>query len=119
MNSTIVYLWLEILGRENIPGRINVYGPELKALPVPNPNLFDDAAERRVLELFGTLSRRKIRKILDEVNQADRRAFDEVIFDTLGLTEEERRDIYEALVTLVQRRLLKEQSVKKSKRKMD
>jgi len=40
-----------------------------------------------------------------------------VIFDALGLTEEERRDVYESLVTLVQERLLKEKSLKISTQK--
>ena len=43
----------------------------------------------------------------------DRRALDEVIFEALGLTEEEQLEVYRAVVELVQARLVKARSVKR------
>ena len=43
----------------------------------------------------------------------DRRALDEVIFEALGLTEEEQLGVYRAVVELVQVRLVKARSVKR------
>ena len=41
----------------------------------------------------------------------DRRALDEVVFEILGLTEEEQRQVYKAVAQLVKERLVKARSV--------
>ena len=41
----------------------------------------------------------------------DRRALDEVVFEALGLTEEEQLAVYRAVVELVKNRLVKARSV--------
>ncbi len=41
----------------------------------------------------------------------DRKAIDDVVFDALGLTEDERREVYYAVAELVQARLEKARSV--------
>ncbi|MCS6863310.1 MAG: hypothetical protein NZT92_23630 [Abditibacteriales bacterium] len=46
-----------------------------------------------------------------ELNQPDRRALDEVVFEALGLTAGEREAVYEAVVELVRRRLAKAHAV--------
>jgi hypothetical protein len=52
---------------------------------------------------------------LEQVRQAspDRFELDAVIFDVLGLTNEERLEVYRAVAQLVKDRLLKAKSVKK------
>ncbi len=42
----------------------------------------------------------------------DRKALDDIVFDALGLTEEERKEVYWAVAELVQKRLKKSKSVK-------
>jgi len=49
--------------------------------------------------------------VVDEIQQPDRRALDEVVFDVLGLTAGEREAVYEAVVELVRARLEKARSV--------
>lgn len=41
----------------------------------------------------------------------DRKALDDIIFDTLGLTEEERKEVYWSVAELVKNRLEKSRSV--------
>ena len=41
----------------------------------------------------------------------DRKALDDIVFDALGLTEEERKEVYWAVAELVQNRLKKAKSV--------
>jgi hypothetical protein len=112
LNSSLVYLMLEIFGRHNVPGRFNIYGPDLKALPVPNPAAFDEANSQKLIGLFQVLSQRKIKKITEEIEESDRRAFDRVIFCALGLTESEQEEVYNLLSTLVRERLEKERSIR-------
>ena len=51
---------------------------------------------------------------LNQVKEAspDRYELDKVVFDVLGLTDEERAEVYRAVVDLVKSRLLKAQSTK-------
>ncbi len=86
VNSTVVYLLLEIFGRHNIEGRFNIYGPELKSLPIPNPEFFSSDKSKEIVKSFKILVQRNVTKILDEIKQSDRHAFDAIIFDTLGFT---------------------------------
>lgn len=41
----------------------------------------------------------------------DRKALDDIVFDALGLTEDERKDVYRAVCQLVWERIRKAQSV--------
>jgi len=59
----------------------------------------------------GEIRSRDIGGIFDEIHEPDRRAWDEVAFDVLGLTASEREAVYEAVVILVQARWGKAQSV--------
>lgn len=110
VNCTLVYLMLEIYGRQNIPGRFNVYGLELRLLPVPNPKLFDKEARDRITEQFRLLASQDILRIRDEIQKPDRRALDEIVFNVLGLSSEQREDVYQELRKLVEMRLEKESS---------
>ena len=112
INSTIVYLLLEIFGRHNIEGRFNIYGPELRALPIPNPELFDKSTAQEIVKLFEALAERDVEKILKEIRMPDRRALDKVVFQTLGLSPNECEEVYCAMENLVKARLEKAQSVK-------
>ncbi|MFQ6054690.1 MAG: hypothetical protein ACE5J3_01745, partial [Methanosarcinales archaeon] len=51
---------------------------------------------------------------LDKV-KSDRKELDDVIFDILGLTEEERLEVYKAVVDLVRSRIDKAKSIDKNK----
>ena len=136
LNSTITYLLAEIFGRGKGLGGLNLYGPELKTLPIPNPTLFVDTRRKPLLDAFQKLASREVKTIFVELglpepctNEAhpycniiaedlsldnvlpDRRALDKIVFETLGLTEAEQLEVYRALVELVKNRLVKAGSV--------
>ncbi|MBN1901394.1 Eco57I restriction-modification methylase domain-containing protein [Candidatus Sumerlaeota bacterium] len=61
-----------------------------------------------------TLKNNRNRTLLplhEEINHPDRRCLDAIIFDALGLTSGEREAVYEAVISLVEARLKKAQSV--------
>jgi len=61
---------------------------------------------------YRALARRPILPhVRDEYARPDRRALDDVFFDTLGLTQGEREAVYEAVIGLVEARLKKADSV--------
>jgi len=136
LNCTLTYLMMEIFGRQNIEGRFNIYGPELKPLFVPNPALFGDNKRKQIVGTFKVLASREVKKIFGEfglpepcTNEAhpfcnidpssltlgdvstDRKELDRLVFEVMGLTETEQLEIYRAVVELVKNRLVKAGSV--------
>jgi type I restriction-modification system DNA methylase subunit len=111
LNCTFSYLILEIVGRQGIEGRFNVYGPELEQIIILDPVKLTAFQHSSLNTAFLIIGKRDILKIIDEVNQPDRRALDSIIFDALNLTQGEREAVYEAVINLVESRLKKAGSV--------
>ena len=116
-------------------GLLKVQTYEVETLFMLNPICLSTSNRRKVISAFHRLSQRPIRSIfeelgypkpnkdysnidpdaltLEQVKQAspDRYELDSVIFDVLGLTDEERLMVYRAVVQLVKDRLVKAKSV--------
>ena len=105
---------------------------EVKGQLLPSPSSLALSQSRRLEEAFEEFSTRKVRSIFEELGLPkpnrdysnihpedvlldkvlpDRRALDEVVFEALGLTEEEQLAVYRAVVELVKNRLVKARSV--------
>ncbi len=109
LNASIVPIWLENSGRTygggGGPLDIKVY--ELKDAMMLNPALVDqkfDFWKQAIL-------RRPVLHIWKEIELSDRKEYDEQFFDILGLTKGERDAVYEALISLVRKRLEKAKSM--------
>ncbi|MGB9754713.1 Eco57I restriction-modification methylase domain-containing protein [Roseiflexus castenholzii] len=101
-NCSVFQLFANLAGRANFGGglmKIQTY--EVAALPTVNPTLLDSVSCKTALLNADRL----------DLQAADRRALDEVVFDVLGLTPGEREAVYEAVVELVRARLEKARSV--------
>jgi hypothetical protein len=72
---------------------------------------FDLPLIERLLRVFDVLSTRPIMSIFDETNQNDRRALDLIIFEALGIAPEQVDYLYESLLSLIQERLSKADSL--------
>jgi hypothetical protein len=107
LNSTLFVLMSEVYGRTNLgDGLLTTYGPEILKLPLVDPTL----ALAHTVELTTALDRlaaRETRPILEEIQQADRRALDAIVCALLGLTAGEQDAIYAAVQDLVLARLYK------------
>ncbi len=126
LNSTLIPLFIEIGGITNLGEGVvytNVYW--LKRLPVPrNIN-----RAKKLESCFDALSKRPIKSIFEECGLnpdrpfreqepkplPDRQQLDKIIFDVMGLTEEERKEVYWSVCELVKARLDKAESLKKSR----
>ncbi len=121
VNTTLSALFFELEGRSNFGEGIlwlSVY--EAANLLVLNPKL-----EYKLPEKVEQMTKRKIEEIFEElgINPArpireqkpnplpDRKALDDVVFDILGLTEDERKEVYWSVCELVKNRLEKARSV--------
>ncbi|MBC7094479.1 Eco57I restriction-modification methylase domain-containing protein [Thermococcus sp.] len=139
LNSTLHILSTEILGRTNLgDGLLTVYGPEIQFTIVVDPFNLTSKTEEKLIEVFRNMGPRNVESIFEELGLPkpnkdfsnvkpedvsldkvlpDRRELDRVIFEALGLTEEEQLEVYRAVVELVKARLVKARtSSKKGKR---
>ncbi|MBL7965654.1 MAG: Eco57I restriction-modification methylase domain-containing protein [Prolixibacteraceae bacterium] len=129
LNSTLNHFFTEIYSRTSLGGgaaRILVNELRLKFKTI-NPKIFG-LSERSYLEkIFRKLSNRNIHDIFIECGLdpessiplaeqepnplPDRKELDDVVFDALGLSDEERKEVYRAVCQLVWNRISKAKSV--------
>ncbi|MEO0177647.1 MAG: hypothetical protein ABIL38_06260, partial [candidate division WOR-3 bacterium] len=119
LNSTLTAFFIEVLGRKGLGGgairlvKIDLIRFPCLFLNISNFHMGDNFLNRPIYSIFTELGfdpSKPIRK--QEPNPLpDRKALDDIIFDALGLTEEERKEVYWAVAELVKTRLEKARSV--------
>jgi len=121
LNSTYNMLNMELLGVANLgEGAIKQNPIYIKRSIVINPdnirlNFNQDILKRNIKSIFIELGFNLNVPLREQQPNPlpDRKALDDVVFDVLGLTEEERKEVYWATAELVKNRLDKARSVKK------
>lgn len=134
LNSQLIWLFIEVLGRRGLGGgAVRVLVEDLKfQFPVFNPSTLNAQQKDNLERAFGEIAERDVGNVFEElglpqpnrdfsnINSGDisldkvlpdRRELDKVVFEALGLTEEEQLEVYRAVVELVKNRLAKAGSV--------
>ncbi len=132
-NSPMFPLFLGILSRASLgQGLLDLTVEEYKSLPVLDPKLLgSDGDSENYFEHY--LPKRGIKRVFREfgidpmsetpINEQepkplpDRKFLDDVVFCALGLTEDERKEVYRAVCQLVWERISKAKSLKKRQEK--
>ncbi|MEM3674975.1 MAG: hypothetical protein QXG08_05825, partial [Candidatus Methanomethyliaceae archaeon] len=129
LNSRVCHLALELFGRQ-YTGMLDLKVYELESVPILDPNSLSDEETETLLKTFYSLTKiinqsieaeetleslkstkeeqpgileLDARKMLEEALEAERKAqreLDEAVYDILGLTKEERRQVEEGLKEL-------------------
>ncbi|NHJ85224.1 MAG: N-6 DNA methylase [Asgard group archaeon] len=108
LNSTLSFFFLEIFGRSNLgKGALQFALFDYDRLFVINPEVIPNELEHQILDRFNHIKKREIYSIFKEFIHNDRVIFDKIIFDWLGITDDETEIIYESLKELVTSRLVK------------
>jgi len=129
-NSSLGVLFFEIFGRSSLgQGVLDIDVWMTASLPVFNPSILTATQIQSLKSRFDKLSPRELGSVfkefcaetpedvaLDKV-KPDRRELDKVVFEILGLTEEEQLEVYRAVVDLVSSRIEKAKSVSGNKNK--
>jgi hypothetical protein len=116
LNSTISFLNVLVTGRKNMgDGVLLFYGPEFNNLElvIPKRNIdkikkvYSKIKSREVCEILVELGFDKNQPIRNQVPNPllDRKELDDLIFDELDLSIEERKEVYWATAELVKERL--------------
>jgi hypothetical protein len=126
LNSSLSYFLIETLGRRGLGGgAIRLVRIDLLNFPV-----LKISNNKKLIKIFNKISRREIKSIFEELGidpskpirdqepkpLPDRAELDKIIFDELGLTEEERKEVYWSVCELVKQRLEKAKSLKEKGR---
>jgi hypothetical protein len=122
LNSTLSALFIEMYGRANLgEGAL-----DFKVYEAENIMIFDPVKIKDIYKVvIASFFNREIKSIFEELGfdktkpirtqkpnpLPDRKALDDIIFDALGLTEEERKEVYWSVAELVKNRLDKARSV--------
>ncbi|MFQ5458861.1 MAG: hypothetical protein ACE5FC_10495, partial [Myxococcota bacterium] len=87
---------------------INVDGPEIRPLRVPDPRRMPASALRAIAARFGPLRARPVGAISEEIGRSDRRALDAAVLEGAGLPSRFVPLLAEALEERVARRIARE-----------
>jgi type I restriction-modification system DNA methylase subunit len=114
LNSSFGWLLIELHGRLGMGGGMLKVDPtDIRKMQIIAPEHF----EKFVLTGLNQLLKRPVGTVEEECLAKDRRLIDDyVLGDVLGLSLQEQEEVREAVKDLVQTRLLKAQSLKKSKK---
>lgn len=121
LNSTISWLLVETLGRKGLGGgAIRLVKKDLLDFPIIkdiniDPSKHERLLLRDMLSVFKELGIDPNKPIRDQEPNPlpDRKALDDIVFDALGLTADERKEVYWAVAELVKQRLDKAKSIKR------
>ncbi|MDK2983601.1 MAG: hypothetical protein PWP19_1079 [Thermococcaceae archaeon] len=136
LNFTPVFMNRELIGRTNLgEGALDTAVYEIpQYLLIISPSSLEPHHVQRLFGAFQQMANREIKSIFEELGlpkpnkdfsninpddvsldkvMPDRRELDRVIFEALGLTEEEQLEVYRAVVELVKTRLVKAKTFSK------
>jgi hypothetical protein len=121
LNSTVVWLLVETLGRRGLGGgAVRILVEDLKRTPLLlHPSSFTPGQIQELEAAFEVLISRPTMDVKSELmdDHGTRRflpgrgELDKVVFDVLGLSHSEREAVYEAVIDLVEARLSKVDSL--------
>ena len=94
----------ELLGRFYGGGVLELTVYESVNLPVINPERLSSEEKRRIEDAFSKVCEAQ-NKGDEKLEEEARKELDNAVFDVLGLTEDERRQVYEGLESLRRMRL--------------
>lgn len=115
LNSSLFALTKELYGRLNMgEGVLTIYGPDWKQMPVLDLEKLGKEDIQRLEKAFASISRREVLPVSEEIKKDDKKRLDDIVFEILGMSQKDRKEVYKTLADLVAERTTKANSVRKS-----
>lgn len=112
LNSSLFAFLKEVMGKANFGGGVlKTDGNDVKLFPCIRISSLTPDEIHRLSAAFEATSDEEVGSIRDEIQKPKRQQLDEVVFDLIGLTRDERKAVYEDLIALVSQRVEKARSV--------
>ena len=94
LNSSMTALFMEILGRTSLGlGALDFAIYEARSVPVVDPRKLDAGTVNKLKAAYRDLVRRDPLPVKEEVASPDKQALDAIVFDVLGLSPAERKEV--------------------------
>ncbi|NHJ05703.1 MAG: hypothetical protein EAX90_12835 [Candidatus Heimdallarchaeota archaeon] len=114
LNSSISYFFLEIFGRTSLgKGALQYTIFDMSSHQIIDIDQIPEKIREELLLKFEPIKKRQIFSIFDEINMPDRIEFDKVLFEWLGISSDDAREIYTSIINLANQRIKKSELVKK------
>ena len=117
LNTTLTPLFIELYGRGNLgQGALDFKVYETEMIQTTKPEVLPDEfimEEREIKSIFEEIGLERNKPIREQEPSPlpDRKELDDIVFDALGLSEGERKEVYWSVAELVKARLDKAESV--------
>lgn len=125
LNNSVSFLIMEIFGNRNLGlGALDFGTDDANKLLILNPDLIENTIKDRlkypIVSIFDELGINSTKPIRAQEPKPlpDRLELDNIIFDELGLTPDERNEVYWDVCELIKQRIDKVNSVKKKNDKI-
>lgn len=131
LNSSITPLFTDMFGTVQLgQGALFIAVYETAKLPILDPSKLAKRTIRKLEDALGKLSKRPIGSVFEELGaehpenvsldkvKHDRKSLDDIVFDILRFTDDERLEVYRTVIDLVRSRMEKAKSVSKRKKKV-
>jgi len=130
LNSSIQMFFVMLFGRSNLgQGALKFETSDAKRILTYDVKKFEETKQQKIIEKLELLGKRQPLSVYKEFSidpskpireqepkpLPDRAELDNIIFDELGLTKEERKEVYWSICELVKQRLDKAKSLKGDK----
>lgn len=118
MNSTLFRFFFDLFSRQ-LTGSQTLSDIDVNVLEknlIVNPLLFEKY-KKELKDVYKSLKNRDQETIYKEINTSDRQKLDEIIFEVLGLSKSDLKELYRVETKYVNQRSLKSDSVQTSKTK--
>ena len=119
LNTSITPIFIELFGRSSLgEGALKLQVGEIRKLIITNPTTIKIIKSlqpsREIKSVFSELGINPDKLIREQEPKPlpDRAELDKIVFDELGLTKEERKEVYWAVCELVKQRLEKARSLR-------
>jgi hypothetical protein len=127
LNSSLSWFLIENLGRRGLGGgAIRLTTNDIKKIPlIVKKEKISEKTKKKISSAFLNLGKREISDVFNEMGLdsskpireqepkpiSDRAELDKIVFDELGLTKEERKEVYWVVCEMVKQRLEKAKSL--------
>lgn len=104
LNSSIAWLIREISGRKNLGGgMLKAEATDLKSFPL----LFNFNKQEEILQIYETIKKREVSDTINEIETKEHKLIDEIVFEYIGLSIQDRKFIIEELKNKITSRSIK------------
>jgi len=114
LNSSITALFIEIFGRASLgQGALDFAVYEAASIPIIDPRRLSEPIQKALREAYRNLIKRNPLPVEEEVASPEKVALDEIVFDVIKLSTDERQEVVRALLDMNRGRLAKADSIER------